>query len=247
MVRIIGIVSGKGGVGKTLIATNLSYAISNLGFRTLLIDFNFTTPHISITLNSKPYFSLNDFFQGRADFHEILNPYLNFFYISPLLSLESISELEIEKIELLKEKLNNFDYVIIDSAPGFGKEATCSFLFSDEIIIVANPYLSSLFDALKCLELAKKLNKNVLGLIINRYDKNSALTIQDFKNVFEIPIIGIIEESKIAKSLDSKRKLLYDLDKNFRKQINEIASKICNVEISEKSFFEKIKNFFRLW
>ncbi|MEM0480703.1 MAG: P-loop NTPase [Candidatus Aenigmatarchaeota archaeon] len=246
MVRIIGIVSGKGGTGKTLIATNLSYAISNLGFKTLLIDFNFTTPHIPIILNSKPSFTLNDFLEERADFYEILNPHLNFFFVSPSTSLQDLKNFKIENIEKLKEKLSYFDYVIIDSAPGFGREATYSFLFSDEILIIANPNLSSLFDSLKCYELAKRLDKKVLGILINRYTKDSALTIQDFKNVFEIPILGIIEESKIAKQLDLKRKMLYDLDKNFQNQILEVAYKICNLEIKKESFLEKIRRFFKI-
>jgi len=243
MTRIISIVSGKGGVGKTLIATNLSYALSHFGFKTLLIDFNFTTPHIPIFLSSKPTFTLNDFLQETADFHEILNPALNFFYISPSINLEEISTLRIENLERLKRNLNYFDFVIIDSAPGFGKEALLSFNFSDEILIVSNPTLSSLFDTIKCIQLAKRLNKKILGIIVNRYENSSPLTIKDFQNLIYVEIISVVSENKKAKYCDLTKNLLYNEDKNFREEINRIVSKIANIEIQENKF--KLKDFFK--
>ncbi|MEM5828362.1 MAG: P-loop NTPase [Candidatus Aenigmatarchaeota archaeon] len=245
MTRIISVISGKGGVGKTLISTNLSYALSNFGFRTLLMDFNFTTPHISLYLSSRPTFTLNEFLQEEADFYEILNPTLNFFYISPSLSIEEIRKIDLNKINKLKENLKFFDFVIIDSAPGFGREAIISIDFSDEILIVSNPTISSLFDSIKCIQLANKLNKKVLGIIINRYEKDSPLTIKDFQNMINAEIIGIINEYKKAKYADLTKKLLYDLDKNFREQINQIAAKIANIEYKQKTFKDVISNFIR--
>jgi len=247
MTRIISIVSGKGGVGKTLIATNLSYALSNFGFKTLLIDFNFTTPHIPIFLSSKPTFTLNDFLQDNADFHEILNPALNFFYISPSISLEEITSLKIENLERLKQNLNYFDFVIIDSAPGFGREALLSFNFSDEILIVSNPTLSSLFDSIKCFQLAKRLNKKVLGIVINRYENSSPLTIKDFQNLIDVEIISVISENKKAKYCDLTKNLLYNEDKNFREEINRMVSKIANIEIknNEPRLISMFKSFLK--
>jgi len=250
MTRIISIVSGKGGVGKTLIATNLSYALSNFGFKTLLIDFNFTTPHIPIFLSSKPAFTLNDFLQDHADFHEILNPALNFFYISPSISLEEITSLKIENLERLKQNLNYFDFVIIDSAPGFGREALLSFNFADEILIVSNPTLSSLFDAIKCIQLAKRLNKKVLGIVINRYENSSPLTTKDFQNLIDVEIISVVSENKKAKYCDLTKNLLYNEDKKFREEINRIVSKIANIGIEKsefklKSLLEKIFGIFK--
>lgn len=249
MTRIISIVSGKGGVGKTLLATNLSLALSNFGFRVLLIDFNFTTPHVPIYLSSKPSFTLNDFLQENSDFYEILNPYLSFFYISPSLNLEEISSLNLNNLEKLKEKFEAFDFVIIDSAPGFGREAVISFSFSDEILIVAIPTLSSLFDAIKCSQLARKLNKKVLGVIINRYESFSPLNQKDFQNVLDVPILGVIDESKKAKYADLEKNILYNIDEKFRNQVNYIAAKISNIEIKPKSsnLFKKILQIFRIF
>ncbi|NIO44787.1 MAG: P-loop NTPase, partial [Candidatus Aenigmarchaeota archaeon] len=48
MVRIIGIVSGKGGVGKTVVASNLGVALQKFYKKTAVIDFNLTTSHLSL-------------------------------------------------------------------------------------------------------------------------------------------------------------------------------------------------------
>lgn len=245
MVRIISLISGKGGVGKTLISLNLSYALSNFGFKTLLIDFNFTTPHISLFLTSKPKFTLNEFLSEEADFYEILNPTFNFFYISPSLNLEEITSLKLENLEKLKENLNFFDFVLLDSAPGFGREAITAIKFSEEIIIVSNPTISSLFDSIKCFQLANKLNKKVLGIIINRYEKDSPLNLKDFQNLINTNILSIIEESKKAKYADLRREMLYNLDKNFRDQINSIISKIAGIEIKKENTLKKFLNIFQ--
>ncbi|MCX8190664.1 MAG: hypothetical protein N3D78_00510, partial [Candidatus Aenigmarchaeota archaeon] len=129
-------------------------------------------------------------------------------------------------------------------APGFGKEAIISLEFCDEIIIVSNPTLSSYFDSLKCFQIAKNLNKKVLGVIINKFEKNSPVTPKDFEMVEGLPIIGVIKESKMAKISEMRRSLLYDLDRNFKKEIDLIVSKITGFEVRESGVKQKIMNIF---
>ena len=66
MTRIISIISGKGGTGKTISAINLSFALSSYGKNVALIDANLTTPNVGIYLGvpSVPV-SLHSVLQGK--------------------------------------------------------------------------------------------------------------------------------------------------------------------------------------
>ena len=66
MAKVLAIVSGKGGVGKTLVAINLAMALNNFGRRVLLIDGDIKKPNISVYLNhphSQP--TLHDVLEGK--------------------------------------------------------------------------------------------------------------------------------------------------------------------------------------
>ena len=55
LTKIIGIISGKGGVGKTTFSANLAIALSNFGKRVVVVDCNITTPHLAYYLGAKNY------------------------------------------------------------------------------------------------------------------------------------------------------------------------------------------------
>ena len=77
----------------------------------------------------------------------------------------SISIKELERIA--PEKLNDFkkefqklaDYIIVDSAAGLGHEATSAIKMADEIIIVTNPEMPAITDALKTIKFAEQIKK----------------------------------------------------------------------------------------
>ena len=71
---------------------------------------------------------------------------------------------------------------------------------ADEIIIVTNPEMAAVTDALKTIKLAEEMNKPVIGVIITRYRGISAeMTIANIKDMLEVPIIGIIPEDDSVK------------------------------------------------
>ena len=66
--RVLGIVSGKGGVGKTTIATNLALALSEIGREVVIVDCNITTSHVGFSFGFYYYpITLNDVLKGLFD------------------------------------------------------------------------------------------------------------------------------------------------------------------------------------
>jgi len=85
--------------------------------------------------------------------------------------------------------------VFIDSAAGLGEEARAAINAADEIIVITNPEMSAVTDALKTIKLAEEKNKPVKGVIITRYRGNGVeMSIPNIKDMLEAPILGIIPE-----------------------------------------------------
>lgn len=198
MTRIISIVSGKGGVGKTTLVSNLSHGLTELGKDVTAIDTNLTTPHLGLHLglHMVPK-SLHDFLRGDAKLNEIIyyHPY-GFKVIPAGLSVNDLVGIDPEKLqELTLDLLGKTDFVLLDSAPLLGREATLSLKLSDEILLLTNPNLPAVLDVLKVAKVAGSLNKNILGVVVNRVNKKeNELSTEEIEDIVKYPVIGKIPE-----------------------------------------------------
>ncbi len=251
MKKVIVITSGKGGVGKTTTAINLGLAMRSLGKDILLIDANLSTPNVGIHLNSPEVpINLNHVLNKRAFPLEAIYEHESGLKIMPSsLSIKELKKIKPEKLKTLKnEFLKLSDLIIVDSAAGLGNEATAAMDMADELIIVTNPEMPAITDALKTIKIAEELKKPVKGIIITRVKKKkSELEPEIVKEMLEAPILGMIpEDSLIQTSLKEKTPLLhcYPRAKPSR-AYKEIAANILEVyydSSSEKpSFWRRIR------
>lgn len=198
MTRVIGIVSGKGGVGKTTLVSNLSYVLTELGKDVTAVDTNLTTPHLGLHLglHMVPK-SLHDFLRSDAKLHEVVyyHPY-GFKVIPAGLSVNNLIGIDSDKLQQLTLNLiGKTDFVLLDSAPSLGKEATLSLKLSDEILLLTNPNLPAVLDILKVAKLAESLDKIVLGVVVNRVNKKeNGLSTEEIEDIVKYTVIGEIPE-----------------------------------------------------
>ena len=71
---ITAITSGKGGVGKTLVAANLAAALARAGQRVLVLDADLGLANLDVVLNLSARVTLHDVFTGKATLDEALQP-----------------------------------------------------------------------------------------------------------------------------------------------------------------------------
>jgi MinD-like ATPase involved in chromosome partitioning or flagellar assembly len=94
------------------------------------------------------------------------------------------------------------DTVIIDSAPGLGKEVIQAARSADRVIVVATPDITSLTGAYKSVQLCKMLGKEVSGIVLNRVGRSkrelSDAAVQSMMD--GLPILGKIPEDKFLAS-----------------------------------------------
>ena len=73
-VRVVAICGGKGGVGKTNVAINLSMALSSLGQKSLLLDGDLGLANIDTLLGIQPKFNLSHLLDGICSIDQLLTP-----------------------------------------------------------------------------------------------------------------------------------------------------------------------------
>lgn len=214
MAKLITITSGKGGVGKTTTAINLGAALNSFGKEVIILDANLTTPNVGLHLGAPIVpVSLNHVLLGKAKVGDAIYEHESGTKIIPSsLSVKELRRLNHSKLKDVGKKLRKMaDYVIYDSAAGLGEEAIASMESADEIILVTNPEIPAVTDALKASKLIEQLGKEVKGVIVTRVrGVKSEMPIVNIRDMLELPILGVIPEDKnIQNSLVMKDAIVH--------------------------------------
>lgn len=251
MKKIIVITSGKGGVGKTTTAINLGAAMNHFQKDVLVIDGNLTTPNVGIHLNSPEVpVTLNHVLSGKADAFEAVYEHKSGLRIMPAsLSIKELKNIRPEKAKDFKADFSKIaDYIIVDSAAGLGHEAVSLFNLADELIIVTNPEMPAVTDALKTIKIAEQMKKPILGIIVTRVRKNKMeMQPESVKEMLEAPILGMIpEDDSIREALHFKDAVVHTHPKSeAARAYKEIAAKLLEIEYDSNKDRENIfKRFF---
>jgi len=158
---VLAVASGKGGVGKTSLATNLGIALAEKGDRACVFDADTGLANINILLRMHPEFTLADVLIGEKSLDEVLMQGPGGMHIVPAASgIEGIVELTGEQKGVLRESLqkleSSYDYLLIDMAAGLGDTAMTLLRMAPNIMLVVTSEPTSLTDAFSVLKVLKR-------------------------------------------------------------------------------------------
>lgn len=220
MSRVIGILSGKGGVGKTTLVANLAAALNNeFKQNVIVVDSNITTSHLGLHLGlyEDLPFTLREVLNKKTSINYAIyiHPQTGIRLIPAPLNTSDI-KFDLQKFQTVIDNLKkNYDIILVDTAPGLGREAIIAASTVDEGIIITTPDLPSVTDAMKTINLLKRLKKNISGFVINRKkNENYELSVEEIASNLDCNLLSIIpEDSKIPISI-SKGTPLVIMDGN---------------------------------
>jgi septum site-determining protein MinD len=185
----------------------------------------------------------------KADLFEAIYEHESGLKIIPSsLSIKELKKTKPEKLKDLKEEFAELaEYIIVDSAAGLGCEALSAIEIADELIIVTNPEMPAITDALKTIKLAEEMKKPVIGTIVTRVKKNEfEMKPEVVKEMLEVPILGMIpEDPTLQKSLSQKDAVVHLHPKSKpARAYKEIAANLTGMEYDsnkdKETLMEKI-------
>ncbi len=200
---VIACVSAKGGVGKTTTSINLAAAINTFGEQVSVVDGNLTTPHVGLHLGVPILpITLHDVLRGKNKPHEALYQHKSGMFVVPgSIALDDLKKLDAGKMNRAIGHLRSqADTILLDSAAGLGREGLACINSADKVLIVTNPEMPALTDALKVINLCRELDKVIAGVVVTKTNvKNVDVPIKTIEEILEHPVIGVIPEDRAVK------------------------------------------------
>jgi len=244
MGKIIGVLSLKGGVGKTSTVVALGAALTSFGKKVLLIDGNLSAPNLGIHLNLiDPENTLHHVLDEKKHAKDAIYTQKGIDIIpASIFNRTKVNPLKLkDKIKLLRKK---YDLIIIDSSPALNEETLAVMLASDKILIVTTPDLPTLSTTMKATRLAKNRGTPIIGLVINKvYNKHFELKAKEIENVAGVPVMAVIpHDINILKSLSEfEPSTTYKPHSKASHEYKKLASTI----IGEKYIPIKLRTLFK--
>ena len=150
--KIVAVTSGKGGVGKTNVVANLSFGLSELGKKVVVLDADFGLANIDVLLGLTPRYHLGHVLFGEKTLAEIMVQGPNGIRVIPASSgVQRLSELTLTQRNHLVDSFTGLysdtDYFIIDTAAGISHNVIHFLLSAHEVIVVSAPEPTAIVDA----------------------------------------------------------------------------------------------------
>lgn len=224
--RVISVTSGKGGVGKTNIVTNLAYTLAKRGTKVLVLDADLNLANVDILLGLTPRYNLHHVFTGEKSLAEILVKGPGGLFILPASSgiMELADLTEQQRLYFLGEMEtlhSQFDLLLIDTAAGINNNVVYFNLAAQERIVLLTPEPTALTDAYALIKvLSSRHDVRKFRLLVNlaRSEKEAlevfrklSLVADRFLETLSLDYLGYIPyDSKLPQAVRAQR-LVSDL------------------------------------
>lgn len=259
---VVCIASGKGGTGKSVLATNLALIRAKAGQRVLLVDCDAGLANAHLLLGLAPRHDLGDIQEGRVDAREALVE-------GPcglkLLSggvgranLANPTRRELDRLfKALRPLENEFDLVLLDHGAGMGYSTVAHLAATSTMILVTNPEVTALSDAYALYKRARSVNPDIrTGLVVNRApsELDAAAAWERFRNVSHRFLGGAPEfigwvpaDEKVLRSIQERRPVCVSApDSAAARAIGKIAAwGPIDTARTPRAFYDKARRALR--
>jgi len=194
--RFIAVTSGKGGVGKSTISSNLAYILASAGLKVGIFDADIGLANLDVMFNVTVDKNILDLLKGEARLEEILIEVMENLILIPGESGEEILNYSDAAVfaQFMKEVevLNDLDILIIDTGAGISKNTQLFLQAADDVIIVTVPDPAAITDAYATVKVAARQRNDMMMVLNQVTDEEEALSV--FSRIQKVALANISED-----------------------------------------------------
>ena len=172
--RITAVTSGKGGVGKTFVASNLAAALAKRGERVLVLDADLGLANLDVVLNLYPKITLHDVFTGKNRLEDAIVPVAGGFSVllagSGMVEYSRLTpEVRDQLLATVEAVTPQFDRVLLDTGAGISDVVLYTISLAHDVLVVTTPEPTAMTDAYATIKvLATTQGRRSLQLVVNQ-------------------------------------------------------------------------------
>jgi len=252
--KVIGVISIKGGVGKTTVVSNLGAALAKeFGKKVLLVDANMSAPNLGLhlgILNSK--YTLHDVLYNQVPiWNAIRKTEYGFDVVTSSLAPRQEHKGRVNPYKLhnrISQVKKDYDFILIDSSPNLNDEMMATMIASDELLAVTSPDYPTLSCTLHAVKVAKEKKTPIAGLILNKVrNMGFELSAEDIESTTGVPVISVIDDDvRILEALSKTTPaVLSTPKKDFSVSYNHLAAQVAGERYEDPRFLSKLTAIFK--
>jgi pilus assembly protein CpaE len=203
--KVITVFATKGGVGKSLVATNTAAALADLGHNVCIVDLDVNNGDVAIMLQATPHRTVGDLVAFNGDIDEsavesLVTPHSpGLSIVAAPVHLDTVDQATSEDVGALLDTLRAmYDFIVVDTSGSFDDFALASLDRSATIVLVATldiPSLKGLKLAIGTLDLLN-YERGTWKLVLNRADTKVGLSVDEFESTVKLKADHSLESSR---------------------------------------------------